>query len=295
MDKYMHELYRARIGTVTGNAESALRHKQRIWMGERNLCARKVKMADCVNQSYTERISELGGVAGLTSTPSASAFPASGSGSDLMVATGSRFEPMFNMTGAKPTGFDLDLARALAKKVGKKDARFKSSSSARKAAQDGSADIGIAAISITPERSQMHLFTVPYLTSKFVVLTATDSHDELTLSKLSSTSCAAGRNSLYKGMLKKTGCSIKVYKSPSDALDAVRAGEVDIAVTDETAVAELVARGGIQDSGIVLGSDQYGIVVQRGNHALKEALDTAIKEFRTDGTIDELKLFYGIW
>ena len=90
-------------------------------------------------------------------------FTASGFSSTLIVASGRKYEPMFNLSNPNaPTGFDIDIAEELARRLGKSQVRFVPTSSARLAAKRGEADFAIAPFRSPPSARAIHLFSNPY-------------------------------------------------------------------------------------------------------------------------------------
>ncbi len=224
---------------------------------------------------------------------SASACPASGDSPVLVVATGKKFEPMYNMTGSSPWGFDIDLAREIARRIGKDDVSFRSVKSSRRLAARGEADMGIQAISLKPSREKENLFSLPYIESSFVVV-ANKSLGTVDRGDLKHLSCAVGKNHLYQLELKKIGCAVQNYKNKAAAENAVRSGESDFTVTDEANARVLSGEYSLFQPGISLGSDRYAIAMQLGNHELKTAVDSALREMRQDGTLQGLRDKYGL-
>ena len=221
-----------------------------------------------------------------------SAFPASGSGSRLIVGTGQQYEPMFDTTGSQPRGFDIDLAHALAERLGKSGGvTFRVVKSSRSEAAAGSVDVGLQAISITPERERVNLFSIPYLSSRFVIVVHPDIAGSIRSTALRGKVCAVGPNALYTGELKETGCTLKSYSSNVAAMGAVERGEAALTITDETHAETL---SGLVNTGVSTGTDQYGVAMKPGNHTLKNAVDESLRQLEQDGTLLQLRQRYGI-
>ena len=215
--------------------------------------------------------------------------------SRLIVGTGKHCEPMFDMRSSSPRGFDIDLAREVAKRIGKQRVSFRSFTSSRRIAARGEVDMAIQAISIKPEREREHLFSSPYLESSFVVI-ANQYQVGLRSRDLAGKVCAVWPNRVYESELRRTGCSMTNFKTKVAALNAVRSGEVDFTVTDEANATVLVEDSGgrLTQPGIFLNSDRYGIVMKLGNYELKRGVDQALEDMRRDGTLRSLRGKYGI-
>lgn len=89
----------------------------------------------------------------------------------LKVATSATFPPYEYYSDAEIVGIDMDLAKALAERLGRRliieDMEFDAIVSA---VQSGKADLGIAGMSVTADRLKNVDFTNPYTESKQVII-----------------------------------------------------------------------------------------------------------------------------
>ena len=210
-------------------------------------------------------------------------FPASGSGGTLVVGTGRSFRPMFDLTGASPEGFDIDLGRALAERLGKDGARFVASGSPRQSAEAGDVDLTLAAVSITTERERAHLFSDPYLTTEYVLVGR--GRDRSVVG--SSTLCSVGPNKLYQSMIRKVGCNAKKYSSQGNAVRSVLNAERELVLIEKSQLSDVNLRSLHERQS--LSKDELGVVMQRGNYGLKDAVDRSLDAMRRDGTLTRLR------
>ena len=217
--------------------------------------------------------------------PPASAFPASASGPALVVGTGRKYWPYFDLTGT-PRGFDVEFGHELARRLGKQHASFRSGDSVRQRAARGEVDLSIGAISITPERERENLFSIPYHRTEFVAVAA-DGAGLRPAPDLSGLMCSVYRaHNLYRSILDKTACRLVEASSHDEAIEMVRDGRADVTVVD---VANAGVVSGVVDTGVGLGGDRFGVALQLGNLVLKKAVDAAIRSLLSDGTLSELR------
>ncbi len=82
---------------------------------------------------------------------------------------------------------------------------------------------------------------------------------------------------------------IKLFETFGAALAALRAGDVDLTLTDSTAAAGIVAAsdGGIKIVGEPLGSDEFGFIFPKGSD-LVGPVNAALAAMRADGTLEAL-------
>jgi len=216
--------------------------------------------------------------------PGAAAFPASGAGRTLIVATGNDFVPFYSFSNGRPSGFDVDLARELGKRLGKEDVDFRPGTGVRARVSAGSADLGLAAISITAARKRETLFSAPYQDSRFVVVASRG----ITRGELADSTCAVwSAHKLYRGLLAKTGCSLDLRDSHDEALAAVRRGQATFTVADEAFARTL--QEPLRGTDVALSSDVLGVAMRLGNVHLKTSVDAALRAMEQDGTLRRLR------
>lgn len=89
----------------------------------------------------------------------------------LTMATNAEFPPYEYMEGTKITGFDVDMMTAVCDKLGYElkidDMAFES---VIPAVQSGKADVGVAGLSVTPDREKNVRFSDPYTVTHLVVM-----------------------------------------------------------------------------------------------------------------------------
>jgi ABC-type amino acid transport substrate-binding protein len=83
---------------------------------------------------------------------------------ELRIGTDATYPPFASAQGAEFTGFDIDLGRALARELGVEPVFVNASfDGIFPALQNGSFDVVVSAVTITPERRAVLLFSDPYI------------------------------------------------------------------------------------------------------------------------------------
>lgn len=154
-------------------------------------------------------------------------------------------------------------------------------------------DLAMSQISITEERKKVHDFSVPYFSSDIGVLARKDAPlDEKTIK-----SARVGVQQATTGAAfaqDKLGLTdVQVYPDQGDMFTALRAGQVDAAITDTSIVlAEVVAN---PDKVDVVGQyktgEAYGAIYPKGNPN-NAILDKIIQSMIDDGTVAKLGAKY---
>ena len=161
------------------------------------------------------------------------------------------------------------------------------------AGQTADFDLAMSQISITEDRKKVHDFSVPYFNSDIGVLARTDAPvDEKTIksAKVGVQQATTGA-AFAQGTLGLT--DVQVYPDQGDMFTALRAGQIDAAMTDTSIVlAEEVANPGkVAVIGQYKTGETYGAIYPKGNPN-NATLDKIIQSMIDDGTIAKLGAKY---
>lgn len=199
-------------------------------------------------------------------------------------------------------GFDVDVAKAAAKKIGYK-VKFKTTSfdGLFGQLQSGKVDAIASNITVTPERQRQFYFSKPYGYFKSTVAVSKKSPIK-TLKQLKNKTIAATVGSIQIQLLKKLSfpTKTKTYDDREGALNAVINRQTDgysnsrailAAVIDQKKLPLKLVKGDFDSEGIAItfNKDSQG-------KQLQKKFNKAIDELQRDGTIAKLskKYFSGI-
>jgi polar amino acid transport system substrate-binding protein len=154
-------------------------------------------------------------------------------------------------------------------------------------------DLAMSEISITEERKKVHDFSIPYFNSDIAVLARTDAPlDEKSIksAKVGVQQATTGA-AFAQGTLGLT--DVQVYPDQGDMFTALRAGQIDAAMTDTSIVlAEEVANPG---KVVVVGQyktgETYGAIYPKGNPN-NATIDKIFQAMIDDGTMKKLGAKY---
>ena len=213
----------------------------------------------------------------------------------LTMATNAAFPPYEYIEGGEVVGIDADIAAAIAEKLGLElqieDMEF---DAIIEAVKSGKADIGLAGMTVTPDRAEEVNFTASYATGVQVVIVTEDSAitsvDDL-FAEGASNVIGVQRNTtgdLYTTWdLEDAGlATIDRYSKGAEAVQALKTGKVDCVVIDNEPAKAFVAEVEglkILDTEYIL--EEYAGAMSKDNTALYEAVNTALDELIADGTI----------
>lgn len=222
---------------------------------------------------------------------------------EFVVCTDATFPPLefFEVAGAAdPSGFDIDLAKALAKHWGLESRIVVSDFTGLLpglAAQR--CDAVISGVLITPERTKTY-DAVPYLATTLVVFTGTQSNLTIeTPEDLSGKVVAVQAGTRYVGELEKINVGLKeagkspitiqTYPKQTDVIQQVLVGRAAAAVSQDTELAyrELQKPGQLKSIYAFPGEDSFGIYLRQGTGD-KELVTVAIDALFKDGTLKNI-------
>jgi polar amino acid transport system substrate-binding protein len=159
-------------------------------------------------------------------------------------------------------------------------------------------DIALSEISITDERKKVVDFSVPYFSSDIGILVRSDKAvDEKTIKEVTvGVQQATTGASFATDTLKLT--KMQVYPDQGDMFTALRAGQIDVAITDTSIVLteEQKGEGKIKVAGQYKTGESYGGLYPKGG-ANNATIDKIIQSIIDDGTIKTLaqKHLASVW
>ena len=213
----------------------------------------------------------------------------------LIMATNAAFPPYEYIEGNEIVGIDAEIAGAIAKKLGLElqidDMEF---DSIVESVKGGKADIGLAGMTVTPERQEVINFTTSYATGVQAVIVAEGSSitsvDDL-FAEGAMHAIGVQRNTtgdLYCTWdLEDAGlATIDRYSKGADAVQALLTGKVDCVVIDnEPAKAFVAANEGLKILETAYAVEEYAAAMNKDNTELYEAVNKALEELIADGTV----------
>ena len=213
------------------------------------------------------------------------------------------FAPMgFTEDDGTIVGFDIDLANAVAEKMGVKvEVKPIDWDSKAMELSTGKIDVIWNGFSITDERRQEVLFSNPYLSTKQSVIVKAGS-DIKTKADLAGKKIALQDGSTSEDALKADAATyesigdenISRFKENSQVLMEVESGRADAAVIDEIFVRYYLQKENMLDKFVVLeeGFDEedYGVGGRHGDYALMEAINKALDECKAEGITSEISM-----
>src|SRR5215216_2986099 len=184
-------------------------------------------------------------------------------------------------------GFDVDLGKAVAEKLGVEPKFIEAISDNRVPfLQDGTADLILSTMTINAERAQEIEFSNPYYVAGGPILTKSDSPIK-GLEDLAGKRVCTALGSTYEETIKEQApkADLRLVDSYSECLELVQNGAVDAVSTDDVILTGMI----IQDDtlklteGEPLTTEPYGAGIKDGDADFKEFVDGVIEEWKSGG------------
>ena len=219
---------------------------------------------------------------------------ADAAGGTLVMATNAEFPPYEYYEDGDIVGIDVEIAKAIAAKLGMElqieDMAF---DAIIPAVTSGKADFGAAGMTVTEERQRSVEFTDTYANSNQVAIVKEDSD-------ITGSDALAGK--IIGVQLGTTGdalateikdATVERYNKGLEAVQSLTQGKIDAVVIDQaTAEAFVKKTEGIKILEEKMSEEEYAIAIKKGNMELVEKMNEAIKELKEEGKIDEIVAKY---
>jgi glutamate transport system substrate-binding protein len=197
--------------------------------------------------------------------------------------------------GANYTGFDVEVAKYVAKELGYDAAKvtFKEAPSAQRETllTNGQVKLVVGTYSITDERKQKVSFAGPYFIAGQSILvrseeTAITDVKSLNGKKLCSVTGSTSAVRVKEVLAKKA--QLQEYDTYSKCVTALAGGAVDAVTTDDTILAGFASQAAYQGKvkivGGVFSEERYGVGLKKGDTELCGKVNAALKKMVDDGT-----------
>ena len=216
----------------------------------------------------------------------------------LTMATEATFPPYEYYDGDAIVGIDVEVAQAIADKLGMElevtDIAF---DSIIPGVQTGKYDMGMAGMTVTDERKEQVNFSDSYATGVQVVIVKDDSAitsvDDLFADGANTVvGTQAGTTAFIYATsdIEDAGLgTVKSFGKTTDAVEALKNGQVDCVILDnEPAKALVAANEGLHILDTEYAVEDYAIAIAKENTDLLEKVNKALSELTADGTLQSI-------
>ena len=215
----------------------------------------------------------------------------------LIMASNAYFPPYEYYEGEEVVGIDVEIAQAIADKLGLtlkvEDMEFDSIITA---VQGGKADMGLAGMTVTPDRQENVNFSDSYANGVQVVIVKEDSEiatpDDLADGKKIGVQLGTTGDTYASDTPENGGYgeeNVEKYSKGADAVMALAQGKVDAVIIDnEPAKSFVESTEGLKILDTEYTNEDYAAAISKDNEALLNAVNGALTELKADGTIQSI-------
>lgn len=222
-------------------------------------------------------------------------------GREIVVVTENAYPPLqFLDASGAAVGWEYDAMAEIAKRLNIK-VKYESISwdAMIPAVSEGQYDLGMTGITIRDDRKEKVDFSEPYMRSEMVMMVRGDETrftDAASFAANAELYVAAqpGTTPFYVSVYNvldgnEANPRIKLFETFGATVEALKAGDADLVLTDGTAGAGYVeaSAGGLKIIGEKLGTEDFGFIFPKGSD-LVAPMNAAIAAMKADGTIDAL-------
>ena len=211
---------------------------------------------------------------------------------ELVVASNAEYPPFEMLDGDKFVGIDMEVAQAIADKLGVKLKIDNMSFDAVLAAiPTDKCDLGMSSLSITDERKKVMDFSDPYMETSIKMIVAKDS-TIATLDDLKGKKIGVQLGTLADTTVASfvEGAEVSRMNKDSDAVMELINGRVDAVMTDSAPAQALVDKNSDKVKLVEepLSSDKLAIATKKGNTELITFVKGVLKDMQADGSFQKI-------
>lgn len=211
----------------------------------------------------------------------------------LNIGTEGTYPPFtFHDKSNKLTGFDVDIAREVAKRLGVK-AEFKETQwDGMFAGLDAKRfDMIANEVGIQPDRVKKYDFSNPYIESGAVLIVNKDNKNIKSFNDLKGKKAAQSLTSNYGKLAKSKGAELLGVEGFTQAVSLIETNRVDATVNDKLSFLDYKKQHTNSPIKIVDSENDLsksGLMFRKGNEKLVEAVNKALKDMKADGTYTKI-------
>jgi polar amino acid transport system substrate-binding protein len=213
----------------------------------------------------------------------------------LTIATSPDFPPFEYLDeDGSVVGIEIDILNLICAELGVElDIQQMDFDSVLPGVQTGKYDLGASGISVTPEREENTLFTVPYCLAAQAIVVLKDSPITCK-ADLEGKTVAVQTGTTAEEFCMGAGYTVNAYTANADAQEALLSGKVDAWVIDDLTAAEMVKLYNAEhgETLVVLSeamtSEPYAFALKLGNDELAASINAVLEKLLAEGKIAEI-------
>ena len=206
----------------------------------------------------------------------------------LKMITEATFPPYEFLRGQEIAGIDVEICRAVAKKLNRP---FKAETvdfdSVIPAVISGKADLAAAGITVTEDRKKNVDFSIPYVKTGIVVIYK-KSNPFKNIEQLKGKKIGVqGGTTSETFVLEQLKQEPERSKSPAEAVAALKSGRVEFVIADIDPAKNCVKGEADLALSDFITSEEYAVAIRKGQPEMLKTIDETITELKASGQLDQ--------
>ena len=196
------------------------------------------------------------------------------------------------------TGFEVDVAKAVAEKLGV-EARFVEGEwdGLLAGVQGGRYDLMANGVAIIESRLESYEFSDPYVFNKTVLIVSNDNNDIKSFEGLKGKTTCNSANSNYQLTAESYGATVKDLETLDETLEEVMAGRADATLNAEVSFNDYLKAhpdAPLKVAAVDPDVERCAMIMPKGeeSYALRDAVNEALKELSKEGKLAEISNKY---
>lgn len=217
----------------------------------------------------------------------------------IKIGTEGTYAPFtFHDASGKLTGFDVEIAEAVAKHLGVKAQFIEGKWDGLIAGLDANRyDIVANEVGITEARKLKYDFSTPYIVSKAALIIRSDNTTIKTFADLKGKKSANTLTSNFGKLAQVSGAEIVPVQGFNDSVQLLQSGRVDATINDTLSFLDFKKhqpQAKLKIAATQNNADESGIIFKKGSPELQAAINKALAGIKADGTYLKIsKKYFG--